>query len=583
MNVYTTLTKLDENNIEEESSYEKSLLWGLLTEFLVGDSYKPRLPLSQGQPSFLLICYNPGKATKYYNFKPVSESTEYRLVNFGNAHERSTRDKEESSSTVHIDFSTLKRKGKVDSLADLLKASQPKPISSILGEEGKYSRGDMGGSGGSSQIEDQPISRSLVSDNCIGQKNALSQLIGNEKFPDFAELGLETSELRSSGNQLTPQYLEQLLMKQEKMLQTVIDLLQQRGPSLLTEQRSTVKSNNQTVSIGTNTTMRANELQQYMAEAYNEESAFDDIQANATDPFGLQNDQKQKIISVMPERPSLNKTLSGFPKSDNDSKSSRRFKDKDDTQPSPGDDSNSEKRMQVNKIRNYPDDSFSMRSSNPNNMESSSIQGRPYEKARTSKKDASMNFESSGFYQKSVTPPHPVQNGKSDYQPQFSPQITSNDRLAYGRSTEGGQSRGFNTHTPENDLRLMKGSSYQEQLGARESKYSGRRTPNPLTYASQTQGGHTDFSHITDKYSSNNFGQTQTKTWKEASPKSDPISKLSILQELEANSKACEFDNGGGKTTFEIPRIWGGYNHDTNADSDDDETRNIQHHYKKYN
>ena len=63
------------------------MLWGLMTEFLVGDSYKPRLTLRQGQSSFLLIVYNTGKQTKYYNFKPINDSTEYRLISFGNAHE----------------------------------------------------------------------------------------------------------------------------------------------------------------------------------------------------------------------------------------------------------------------------------------------------------------------------------------------------------------------------------------------------------------------------------------------------------------------------------------------------------------
>ena len=568
--------------MEDESSFEKSMLWGLMTEFLVGDSYKPRLTLRQGQSSFLLIVYNTGKQTKYYNFKPINDSTEYRLISFGNAHEYN-RDVEESSSNVTIDFSKLKRKSKVDSLGDLLKSSYPNPISTILGEETKYSRADLGGSRGSSHIEDHLISKRMIIEAGIGQKKSLNQLFGNDKFPDFAELGAETDELRNSDKQLSPQYLEQLLMKQEKMLQTVIDLLQQRGPSSMTEQRSTVKSNSQTVSIGTNTTMRANELQQLMNEGYEQGSGFGGTQGHLIDPFGAQNESKQKIISVMPERPSLNKTLSGYPKSDNDSKSSRRFKDKDDTQPSPGDDSHSEKRMQANKVRNYPDDSFSMRSSNPNNPESSSIQGKAYEKARTSKKDASMNFESTGLYQKSVTPPLPVHNGKSDYQQPFSPQIHSSDRLAYGRSTEGGLSRGLNTHNPDNDLRLMKGNSYQEHHGSRDSKYIGRRTPNPLTYTSQTQVDHSSISQTTEKYDQYKLGQSQTRAWKEASPQSDPMSKLSILQELEANSKACEYDNGGGKSTFEIPRIWGGYNHDTNADSDDDETRNIQHHYKNYN
>ena len=567
----------------EEDENCRSLLWGLFTDFFISDSLKPRLSLKTGQASFVLISFNPDKQLKFFTFKSINDTADFRLYNFGNIHS-TEGDLEGSEGNIQINLRQLKRKSKIETIPELLKFSSTKPIADILGEDVRQPWSDNRLPEGRRLADAYLNTKHKAAGSNPHTRLQLNDLIGSDKLPDFADFETDSRDPKDGGKQISPEYLEQLLMRQEKMLQTVIDLLQQRGNSPNGDPRSTVKSNQQTVSIGTNTTMRANELQQFMGEACFDDQQNNSIGFNSSDPFTGAPAPKKKIISVGPDRNSLSRTLSGMPKSDNESKSSRRLKDKDDTQPSPGDDTQSEKRMQANRIRHYVDDSISIRSSNVNQLESSSIQiGKHLDKLHHPKHDSSLNYGSLGLYQKPVTPPIQAHHKRPDFHQPYSPQFTTHERLQFGRATDSGLTRGTNTESPLEDLRLNKGSSYQESVQSRETRTANRKAQplgQPNFHNFREEGSTSKMANRLDSFQEDRGLRENPHSWMDRPKNSDQNSKLSILQELEANTKACEFDQGGGKATFEIPRICGDFKDYDMHESDDEETRKIQHHYK---
>lgn len=529
--------------------------------------------MQPGQASFVLISFNPEKQPKFFSFKGINDSADYRMYNLGNIHTSEEYDDVNSANTILVNLRQMKRKAKIETIQELLKTSVPKPVSDLCSEVSRPPWQNQRSVASTRAQKDSISAQQKGIDPKIQARMQLSDLIAGEKLTDIVDFDGDSRVLKTAEKA----WLEPILMRQEKMLQTVIDLLQ-RGNSPQGDQRSTVKSNQQTVSIGTNTTMRANELQQFMGEVGLDDPQNNSIGFHSNDPFGGPVQPKKKIISVGPERNSLSRTLSGMPKSDNESKSSRRVKEKDETQPSPGEDSASENRMQANRVRHYVDDSISIRSSNVNQFESSSIHlGKHLDRYRQPKHDSSLNYGSSAVYQKPVTPPVQAHHKRQEYQQPFSPQFTTNDRHQFGRATDSGLTRGTNTESPIDDLRLLKGSSYQETVQSRDTR-PARKIQTTGSFGLPSYRDEGSIPKLGVKLDASEEEIEQSKPKKDRLP--DPNSKLSILQELEANVKACEYDQGGGKATFEIPRIFGEYKDYSTPDSDDEETRNIQYNYK---
>jgi len=558
----------------------RRLIWGVLTDFVCSQQISTRFSLKQGPPAFLLISYNPGQSPKFFQFRMMQESIEYKLNAYGNIH---SADSGTGDSTI-FDLSKAKKKGKVENLNDILRP----PGMPVYTEDKRNSK-------------QRPVAKSTTV-AATGTDAIYRSPEGSQFFPgglgQYSSLGKSTSmdDAKVDFSKASPELFEYMFNRQENMLskqenmfamiKQIYEMMKQRDPSSVSEAISSMKQSQQTVSIGTNTTMKAKDLQTFLQDEPRPKM-----------------DSLQKMFANFQDRSSLSHTYSGHQRSDGDSHSSRPLKD--DAQPSPIEDV-----KRVGHFQAQADETNSLRSSNTANKQDRQSAGYLPAKSRGTgshmpeyprnlpqPKPHSPAFQSQGRRGAPEGYNHP-------YSPQLRPEGSSGAQF-FGRATEsalsGQQSR---MHTqmamPFQDEPKLGGKSISHQTGMNQhSQSSGLQNPDryisnvkdqPIAKATQSAGLPTQnftSSHIgvplskydqIGKFSKENGVQAMQVKEVESS-----LTPLASFPGMEANVKESEFDNGGGRSTFEIPVIRGNYHtkHHSSSDSDndDDHLKDIQRKY----
>ena len=567
------MTKVTEESLETKGSIRR-LLWGVLTDFVASSRLSERWSLSPNHLSFLLISYNLGTAPRFFQFRLLQDACEYRLSSYGNAHELST---EGDTRVLALDFTRMKRRGKTENLSEVLKSTETEP-----------------------QWKESPLTDPFRrgTETKMEERGRAVEGIARRMYEELGAVGSDIQDLRQEpfSDSQYPEIFEQIIKRQDKfegMLQTIINLMQEQRESKMRESAPGGPRPSQ-MTVGTNTTMKANDLQRFLVEGSGSAGRE-------------QGGHFQKIISAFPESGSLSQNLSAPQRSEGGSRSSK---------PSPAEETVSDKRNMGGNtgFLNFGDETISLESSNTNGRGKEKPPPQPplrpkYVSTHTqvdvegsdhSRADRTLYMTNTHFSTKSIAaskfdlrmepglknldhrvsnagPRHAETRHQKNVNFEYSPPFQQ-DRFLVGRGTDGprGGEYGGKGGSSYSDLAGVDGQSEEEGKEEERNKHRGKK------------GGIGEIGKVGEKggkgflqerrKDESGFGRMERGASASKSNEKNSLVDREAFIGMARDIKASEHNAGDNRSTFEIPRARGSY-HKNDSDSEADDVKDIS---KKY-